>query len=172
MMQSIEYCNRGGYDGHKNMTEILHTVGSDYSGGYITMSNYRTIKAVLIRRKGVYDLYGWYGTYGLAYDPEEITAGTKAVIDEIVDGLESYPLYDEDHFSALEHEARGTYIDELKRELGRSRFDEYSVDEINAIFDSAPVIDYLWNNIHEDGAATMYLDDAAFFDLFFPARGE
>jgi len=85
-------------------TEILGTFGSDYSGDVVTLSNYRIVKKLLDNRKGVYRVYGDYGTYGITYNPNEISKDTRKKIDEIVKAIESYPALDDKDVAQLESE--------------------------------------------------------------------
>ena len=84
--------------------EIEGTFGSDYSGDVVTKSNYRIVKKLLNNCKGIYDVYGDFGTYGIGYNPKEISKDTKNKIDEIVENIESYPAIDDNDVSDLETE--------------------------------------------------------------------
>ena len=84
--------------------EIEGTFGSDYSGDVVTKSNYRIVKKLLNNCKGTYDVYGDFGTYGIGYNPKEISKDTKNKIDEIVENIESYPAIDDNDVSDLETE--------------------------------------------------------------------
>ena len=85
-------------------TEILGTFGSDYSGDIVTLSNYRIVKKLLDNRKGVYDVCSDFGTYGITYNPNEISKDTRKKIDEIVKAIESYPALDDKDVAQLESE--------------------------------------------------------------------
>ena len=84
--------------------EIEGTFGSDYSGGVVTKSNYRIVKKLLNNCKGIYDVYGDFGTYGIGYNPKEISKDTRKKIDEIVKAIESYPALDDKDVAQLESE--------------------------------------------------------------------
>ena len=84
--------------------EIEGTFGSDYSGNVVTKSNYRIVKKLLNNCKGIYDVYGDFGTYGIGYNPKEISKDTKNKIDEIVENIESYTAIDDNDVSDLETE--------------------------------------------------------------------
>jgi len=84
--------------------EIEGTFGSDYSGDVVTKSNYRIVKKLLNNCEGIYDVYGDFGTYGIGYNPKEISKDTKNKIDEIVENIESYPAIDDNDVSDLETE--------------------------------------------------------------------
>ena len=85
-------------------TEIPNTFGSNYSGDIVTLSNYRIVKKLLDNRKGVYDVCSDFGTYGITYNPNEISKDTKNKIDEIVKAIESYPALDDKDVAQLESE--------------------------------------------------------------------
>ena len=84
--------------------EIEGAFGSDYSGDVVTKSNYRIVKKLLNNCKGIYDVYGDFGTYGIGYNPKEISKDTKNKIDEIVEYIESYTAIDDNDVSDLETE--------------------------------------------------------------------
>jgi len=54
--------------------------------------------------KGIYDVYGDFGTYGIGYNPKEISKDTRKKIDEIVKAIESYPALDDKDVAQLESE--------------------------------------------------------------------
>lgn len=95
-MKTLEFSNTPDY------TEIPHTCGSDYSGDSVTLSNFQVLYKRLQRVKGIYSLIGYYGAHGLAYRPNELTTRGREIIADIVDSLESYPIIDDDHHTALE----------------------------------------------------------------------
>ena len=84
--------------------EIEGTFGNDYSGDVVIRSNYRVVKKLLDNRKGVYDVCSDFGTYGITYNPNEISKDTRKKIDEIVKAIESYPALDDKDVAQLESE--------------------------------------------------------------------
>lgn len=97
---------------------IPYTVGSDYSGDIVTRSNYETLKKDLRKYKGVYDVFGGYSTYGIAYIPAELSRKGREKIAEIVEALESYPSIDDEAVSELEyHLILEAFNDERRYEL-------------------------------------------------------
>ena len=84
--------------------EIPGTFGYNYSGDIVTLSNYRIVKKLLDNRKGVYDVCSDFGTYGITYNPNEISKDTRKKIDEIVKAIESYPALDDKDVAQLESE--------------------------------------------------------------------
>ena len=85
-------------------TEIPNTFGNNYSGDIVTLSNYRIVKKLLDNRKGVYDVCSDFGTYGITYNPNEISKDTRKKIDEIIESIESYPALDDEDVAQLESE--------------------------------------------------------------------
>ena len=84
--------------------EIEGTFGSFYSGDVVIRSNYRIVKKLLNNCKGIYDVYGDFGTYGIGYNPKEISKDTRKKIDEIIESIESYPALDDEDVAQLESE--------------------------------------------------------------------
>ena len=84
--------------------EIEGTFGNDYNGDVVIRSNYRVVKKLLDNRKGVYDVCSDFGTYGITYNPNEISKDTRKKIDEIVKAIESYPALDDKDVAQLESE--------------------------------------------------------------------
>lgn len=74
--------------------------GSDYSGDSVTVTNYRAWKEQFPADSFV-DVYGWYGSYGIAIRAHKLT--TEMV--ETLDSLANYPLLDDDLHSEIEREA-------------------------------------------------------------------
>jgi hypothetical protein len=89
--------------------------GSDYSGGICEQSNHRTFLKQFKDVDGVYDLYGGYGTYGIAIRLDTYT--TNEEIKEVIDGLEGYALVSEDDYSELEHDYEQQYVNDFAVEL-------------------------------------------------------
>jgi hypothetical protein len=71
----------------------------DYGGSLVELSNLQTFLEDFKDRKGIWELYGSYGSSGIAID-------VRALLDsELLDdlsALQRYPLRSEDHLSALE----------------------------------------------------------------------
>lgn len=106
------------------VTEALHKSlviqppqlsGSDYSGGITERSNHRTFLRQFKDVDGVYDLYGGYGTYGIAIRLDVYT--TNDDIKEVIDALQDYCLVSEDDYSELESEYEHEYVNNLVTEL-------------------------------------------------------
>ena len=76
--------------------------GSDYSGGITERSNHRTFLRQFKDVDGVYDLYGGFGTFGIAIRLDVYTINDD--IKEVIDALQDYCLVSEDDYSELESE--------------------------------------------------------------------
>jgi predicted transcriptional regulator len=72
----------------------------DYGGSLVELSNLQTFLEDFKDSPGVYELYGSYGSAGLALDVRHITAE----ILEDLGALQSYPVRSEDHLIYLELE--------------------------------------------------------------------
>ena len=86
--------------------EIPYTFYSDYSGCQVERSNYITIKQDFnnyLDDDVIRSVWGYYGTTGLLVRSESIDKHDD--IRELIDELESYPCYDENHLWILESEA-------------------------------------------------------------------
>ncbi len=90
--------------------QVDYATGSDYSGGSVHESNYRVLKEELEREHPgdsqpvVWaDAYGGHGTYGIVV----VWSKLSEEIQEILSGLEDYPLISEDDHSQLEMEQQG-----------------------------------------------------------------
>lgn len=100
---------------------IRETEHGDYDGGDVQRSNHR----VLSKRAeefGLYSIIGSHGYEALAYDATLGPVPSSDELCEILDGLETYALIDDDDHSALEseleHEAwEEDGRDDFKREL-------------------------------------------------------
>jgi hypothetical protein len=94
-----DYDRRGG-----KFTEIPLAIFSDYSGGPLEYVNYLDLKEKFGNTKGVYDIYGGYGTMGIGYIREEMSDEDFAELEEVLNALEDYPVIDEEHLSNYEWE--------------------------------------------------------------------
>jgi hypothetical protein len=71
----------------------------DYGGSLVELSNLQTFLEDFKGKKGIWELYGSYGSSGLAID---IRALLDSELLEDLGALQSYPVRSEDHLSALE----------------------------------------------------------------------
>jgi hypothetical protein len=91
-----------------DFVEIPYTTGSDYSGGSVTVSNYRSIwDDFKDRIPGLYQIYGGHGTYGLVVRRGVLSSDDEACqeLREVIEKLEDYCIYNEDDSSIVEMEA-------------------------------------------------------------------
>lgn len=94
-----------------DLVEIPYTMYSDYSGGVVERSNCETFLKMFGDEKGVWPVYGGYGTTGIVVHssllekPEPSEEWTIAEqIQEVLQELERYPVIDEEDMSGLEFE--------------------------------------------------------------------
>ena len=81
------------------LTIIEYATGSDYSGNLVEISNARCLKRDF---PWLVDLHGGYGTSGVAYLGKRENQNDRLI--EAIDGLATYPIYDESDLSDLECE--------------------------------------------------------------------
>jgi hypothetical protein len=75
----------------------------DYGGSLVELSNLQTFLEDFKNSPGIYELYGSYGSAGLALDVRHIT---EEILEDL-GALQSYPLRSEDHLCHLELEKEG-----------------------------------------------------------------
>lgn len=85
-------------------TEIPLAIFSNYAGGPVEYCNYLDLKEKFENTKGVYDIYGGYGTQGIGYIREEMSDEDFAELEEVLNALENYPVIDDEHLSNYEFE--------------------------------------------------------------------
>ncbi len=83
------------------LLEVPFTAYGDYAGSTVERSNLESI----VRDYGnmFVVLVGNYGYESLFYCLDCLTKAQKAIVQDIVEGLEAYPLYDEEYYSELEY---------------------------------------------------------------------
>jgi hypothetical protein len=83
------------------LIEVPFTAYGDYVGSTVERSNLEA----LIRDNGnmFVVLHGAYSYSALFYCPDALTKSQKAIVQDIIDNLKSYTLYDEEYFSELEY---------------------------------------------------------------------
>lgn len=118
-MESVEY---GREMEEMGIVELPYCAGSDYSGDSVTLSNYEVLKKEFKDTPGVYEIWGDHGTYGIGYKKEECSPETLERIKEILAGLESYPLINEDTHSEVEMEI---YLEAWKEASFHDIFPDY-----------------------------------------------
>lgn len=129
-----------------SLTLIDLATGSDYSGTLVEASNARCLKRDF---PWLVEVHGGHGTFGVAYLGKRENQSDALI--EAIDSLASYPLYDEQDHSDLEHEQEQEQWesdgrDDFKRALVK-HFDlildeEYEHDLDDDKFNDA--VDMLW----------------------------
>jgi hypothetical protein len=77
--------------------------GGDYSNSSeVQVSNHRTFLKEFKNAEGVYDVYGDFGSFAVAIRAD--IAESNERIKETLDGLENYPVIDDDDMSELRNE--------------------------------------------------------------------
>lgn len=160
---NIEH-TRGKSDGDFWMSN--YTSGSDYSGSDVELSNFRVLKEMcdgLESEHGQFwvELSGGHGTYGIAFNvyatPDEIV--------EVLNGLEDYPIADEDHHSNMtvelesENWERSTKHDfklALEKAFGGNADDVSDEDLWQCFHDAAEESSTYWES--QSGTGDMYID--------------
>jgi hypothetical protein len=97
-------------ENNQTYIEVPHTTGSDYVGGPVERYNYEHLKEHFHDTKGVYQIYGDFGTYGIGYIESEVSPETLLEIKTIIDALENYPLINEDDFFGFELELKVNHL--------------------------------------------------------------
>lgn len=129
---SIHYNNYKKADNDTvELTLIDLCTGSDYSGSSVERSNYESMKETFSE---LIDVYGGYGTYSLAYVGEPSES-----LQEALNALEDYALFNDNHHSELEmrliDEAWDSYgRSELRKELEQIYEVELTDPELDNIF--------------------------------------
>jgi len=112
--------------------------GSDYSGGTVNKSNYRSFMKLYKDTEGVYGLFGGYNTYSIAIRAD--VAESNEDIKSTLDTLEDYPIIDDDNYNTLETEIEceslKVYISDNKNVICR-HLEEY-IENIDDIIDAIP----------------------------------
>lgn len=114
---------------------VPYCSGSDYSGSLVERSNRDVWRETFADGEDLWwsECHGGHGTFAIVV---EISALPEDAI-ELIEGLEGYPLADEDHHSTLEIEAQDRAWDDwTRRDFARAvaaRFDvETDLDEPDA----------------------------------------
>jgi len=81
--------------------------GSDYSGGSVCAANAKWFNKSFGSKKWVHDVWGGYGTYAIAVGLTGLLLSSEETFDavcEALEGLDGYPVFDDDLLSSLESE--------------------------------------------------------------------
>jgi len=120
--------------------------GSDYSGGSVERANHRAFLKEYGETDGVYDIYGGFGTYGIAIrlDVYEDIPEIK----EAIDKLDDYPLFDEEAHSELEMEWQQEFItSELAHFCLQIDLEDYIPDIDKILEDQDTIESYIWESL-------------------------
>ena len=98
-----EVSNHEGYSDKELYLMPDSMTGSDYSGNLINKSNHDVFLKDHEEKEGVHDVYGGYGTFAVAIRKDAYESDED--LRQEIDGLEDYPLLDEEEHSRLEVEA-------------------------------------------------------------------
>jgi hypothetical protein len=99
--------------------------GSDYSGDSVNVSNYRAFKKRFGDCRGVHEIVGGHGTYGIAVRADCFTPEMS----EYLERLAVYPILDENICEEIELEARDEAWDSwLKWDFEKALEEEFGVD--------------------------------------------
>lgn len=99
-----DYCKCSyskGEETKHTLVEVPYTAFGDYVGSTVERSNLESLTRDYGNMFVV--LHGAYSYESLFYCPDALTKSQKAIVQDIVEGLEGYPLYDEEHYSELEY---------------------------------------------------------------------
>jgi hypothetical protein len=140
--------------------------GSDYSGSLVTKSNHGVWCKNFESGLGVWwqDVVGGQGTYAIVIDLKGIPAEEESNVAEFLNGLQEYPLADEDHHSELQREAESeAWKDWAKRDFVKGiekkfniELDGVNEDLLFEIFiESSDHSNTYWEN---EWADSMYID--------------
>lgn len=82
--------------------------GSDYSGNLVEQSNARAFKETFSRGEDKWwtEVSGGHGTFAIVIATKKVPKKTAETVTEFLDGLQSYPLANEDLHSQMEMEAQ------------------------------------------------------------------
>lgn len=145
----LQNISEGHYVTGVPLTLIEATIGSDYSGNLVEISNARVLKE---RFPWLVEIYGDYGTAGLAYLGKRENQNPELI--EAIDALTDYCLADDGDHSDLEMEM----VDQAWAEDGRDDFkralveyfnEQYTPDEHDLDNVSDERIDRLWHDCTE-----------------------
>ena len=122
--------------------------GSDYSGSTVQKSNHRSFLKMFKKVEGVYDLYGGYSTFAVAIRLDVYESNEE--IKEVLDGIEDYPVVDQDDLTELECEQQQEAMPELIRDVRNDIDLEEYIPEIETLIEDDEKLESLiWKGIEE-----------------------
>lgn len=138
--------------------------GSDYSGGSVECSNHKSFLEQYKETEGVYEVYGGYGTYGIAIRLDVYENNSE--IKEAIDKLDDYPLFDEEAHSELEMDWQHEFITaELSHFCLQIDLEDYIPDIDKILEDQDTIESYIWESLDPLGLEFQYEGTGAYLDL-------
>ena len=144
--------------------------GSDYSGGSVCAANAKWFNDNFGSKKWVHAVWGGYNTYAIAVGLTGLLLCDDSTFDSVCDaleGLDGYPVFDDDTLSTLESEWTDSAWDSWaadsfrraveKRFADSAEFNWPSDNELRSVFEElAGNADEYWYN--EGDGDSMYID--------------
>jgi hypothetical protein len=137
--------------------------GSDYSNSSeVHISNHRVFLKEFGKVKGVHDVYGGWGSFAVAIRAD--IAESNEQIKETLNGLENYPVIDEEDMSELRNSwEQETVKDMVHRVQNNIETDLEDLIE-NTDIDSEKVEHSIWEGINELNLDWSYESNSAYMD--------
>jgi hypothetical protein len=138
--------------------------GSDYSdGGLAALSNHKAFLEMFGNTEGVYDLYGGFNSYGVAIRADVVENNSEIKI--VLDGLEEYPIMDEEVFRKIETEwecaAMKEVVDDLSSKIDLTDL----IPDCEKLLENLEAIEQLaWDGVHELNLEFSHESNSAFLN--------
>jgi len=137
--------------------------GGDYcNSSEVNISNHRTFLKEFGKVAGVHDLYGGYGTFAVAIRAD--IAELNDAIKETLDGLENYPVIDDEDISNLRNDWEQEAVKDMVHNVQRSienDLEEYIKD---TEVDSDKIELIIWDCINDLNLDWSYESNSAYMD--------
>ena len=158
------------YNGEVN-EEVLKTIfivpdllsGGDYSNSSeVQVSNHRVFLKEFKNVEGVHDVYGAFGSYAVAIRAD--IAESNEQVKETLDGLENYPVIDDDDMSELRNEWEQLAVQDMIHGIQNSI--ENDLEELikDTDTDSEKIELIIWDGINELNLELSYENNSAYLD--------
>lgn len=122
--------------------------GSDYSGGMIERSNFRVFLKEYKEVDGVYEIFGGYGTFGIAIRLDVYNSNED--IKDTINAIDDYPVIDDENLSEMEHDADQILVTETAKDLPREIDLEKYIPDIDTILEDTDMIEELiWSAVSD-----------------------
>jgi len=148
--------------------EVRYASGSDYSGGTIERANYNVLVDEYGDLPGVVQLWGGHGTFSVAIvASRELWRHDRAEeLLEALEGLDNYPLLDEDELCEVEAEAEAEawsdwIASDFARALPTQHGDDIEDDDLKALYRAACDAGNVYVEFETGGAAYIDVDKVA-----------